>query len=842
MDSVSVTLLPSGLWILAQSLVILIMLVVLGYHLYFKQRSRALLSDAADVTDLAAKKQMLEAEKNELSRWLSEQNQNILKLKGEREEQERLRTEIGELKEECTQKEQELATIKNSLGDLGSRNYVQEQVFKNLLENVDKLEEKKGEIQRQLEPDYERYREIGVRIDDARDELSRVRSDIDDLTTRLNEKNQALEQTDITRNDLLLQTRLLENRKKELEIDVEESERTLHTVQTNIEVTQAELAGLKSKAASLNERLNEKTEALNKFQEKRDTLEIQTSLLDNRKQELQIDVQELGDKRNSTRAKFDEAWADLLTLRSETENLNTRRDEEQAAIERLTNKRDVLNQEISQIEQTKKRLEKDAKEARESLASIAGTIEKHKDNEADARHSLGAAVQSRLEKDFEIIKLSSEIERLEGKKIDKSRELNKLRKEMDECRVENEQQPGTNQLAIYEDLLRQSPWLDQHSFGGKPKEKDDEIALIIELQDRLKSRGLSFSDRVVKAFHTSLKCNSINPLTVLAGISGTGKTLLPVAYAGLMGMHSLVVAVQPRWDSPQDMFGFYNYLEKTYKATDLARALVGMDPYNFRDQHEGKIEDRMLLVLLDEMNLARTEYYFSEFLSKLELRRLVKDPALPENRLNSEIKLDTGPGGGDRFSNLWVGENVIFVGTMNEDESTQTLSDKVLDRSNVLRFGRPKGDMNITYEVDLRDVKTDGYLPAKTWHSWYRKSGDIFPWTDQTSKWLETLNDALEPIRRSFGYRVQESIRTYLANYPGAMEADTYKTAFADQLEQKIIPKLRGIDLHETSTAIALESIANILDEVGDADLSETFRKAREDRSTGMFIWPGVSR
>ena len=841
MDSVSVTLLPSGLWILAQSLVILIMLIVLGYHLYFKQRSRALLSDAADVTDLAAKKQMLEAEKNELSLWLSEQNQNILKLKGEREEQERLRTEIANLKEACAEKEQELATIKNSLGDLGSRNYVQEQVFKNLLENVDKLEEKKGEIQRQLEPDYERYREIGARIVDARDELSRVRSDIDDLTTRLNEKNQVLEQTEITRNDLLLQTSILENRKKELEIDVAESERTLDTAQINIEVTGVELAGLKSKTEYLNQGLDEKTEALKKFQEKRDALEIQTSLLDNRKQELQIDVQELGDKLKSTRAKFDEAWADLLTLRSETENLNTRRDEEQAAIERLTNKQIVLNQEVSRLETNKIRLEKDAKEARESLASIAGTIEKHKENEADARHSLGAAVQSRLEKDFEIIKLSSEIERLEGKKIDKSRELNKLRKEMDECRVENEQQPATNELAIYEDLLRQSPWLNQDSFGGKPKEKDDEIALIFDLQDRLKAQGLRFSDRVIKAFHTSLKCNDINPLTVIAGISGTGKTLLPVAYAELMGMHSLVVAVQPRWDSPQDMFGFYNYLEKTYKATDLARALVGMDHYNFLDQSQEKITDRILLVLLDEMNLARTEYYFSEFLSKLELRRLVKDPSYHDNRRNAEIKLDTGPGSGDRFSNLWVGDNVLFVGTMNEDETTQTLSDKVLDRSNVLRFGRPKEIIN-SLEENQKGFSGEGYLPINTWRSWCRKSSEVFSWTDKANMWLKDLNDALEPIRRSFGYRVQESIRTYMANYPSSSESEVFKIAFADQLEQKIIPKLRGIDLHESSTSLALEEISNILDQVGDDELSETFQKARSDKSTGMFIWPGVSR
>lgn len=841
MDSVSVPLLPTGLWILAQSLVILILIVVSSYHFYFRQRVRALLSDAKDVADLAARKETLEAEKGELNRWILDQNQEILKLKGEREQQERLRIEIGDLKETCTGKEQELTNLKNSLGDLGSRNYVQEQVFKNLLENVDKLEEKKGEIERQLEPDYQRYREIANLIVDARDELSRVKSDMDTLTTSLNEKNQALIQTEITRNDLVVQTSLLENSKKKLKIDVAESERTLDTARINIEITRTELAGLKSKTEYLNQGLDEKTEALKRSQEKRDALEIQTSLLDSRKKELEIDVEDSRKMIKTTQANIDDAWEELNRLRSEMDTLNTLLGEKDEALKRLCNKEVVLNQDITQLENNKKRLQKDVKEAEESFESIHPAIKALKENEAEARQSLGLAIQSRFEKDLEVIKLSSQIEKLQDKKLAKWQELARLRKKVDTSRIVDEQQPATNELAIYEDLLRQSPWLNQDSFGGKPKEKDDEIALIFDLQDRLKAQGLRFSDRVIKAFHTSLKCNYINPLTVIAGISGTGKTLLPVAYAELMGMHSLVVAVQPRWDSPQDMFGFYNYLEKTYKATDLARALVGMDHYNFLDQSQEKITDRILLVLLDEMNLARTEYYFSEFLSKLELRRLVKDPSYHDNRRNAEIKLDTGPGSGDRFSNLWVGDNVLFVGTMNEDETTQTLSDKVLDRSNVLRFGRPKEIIN-SLEENQKGFSGEGYLPINTWRSWCRKSSEVFSWTDKANMWLKDLNDALEPIRRSFGYRVQESIRTYMANYPSSSESEVFKIAFADQLEQKIIPKLRGIDLHEISTSLALEEISNILDQVGDDELSETFQKARSDKSTGMFIWPGVSR
>src|ERR1035441_2314743 len=99
-------------------------------------------------------------------------------------------------------------------------------------------------------------------------------------------------------------------------------------------------------------------------------------------------------------------------------------------------------------------------------------------------------------------------------------------------------------------------------------------------------------------------------------------------------------------------------------------------------------KDQMLLLLLDEMNLARIEYYFSDFLSRLEQRRgrKIEDA---QRRQEVSLLVDAGslpPGEAPRF--IFPDFNVLFVGTMNEDESTQSLSDKVIDRANVLRIGR----------------------------------------------------------------------------------------------------------------------------------------------------------
>jgi hypothetical protein len=108
--------------------------------------------------------------------------------------------------------------------------------------------------------------------------------------------------------------------------------------------------------------------------------------------------------------------------------------------------------------------------------------------------------------------------------------------------------------------------------------------------------------------------------------------------------------------------------------------------------------------------------------------------------------------------------------------------------------------------------------------------------------WTETLNNALQKVGRPFGYRIQEMIRTYVANYPDVYEGNNYKHAFADQVEQKIIPKLRGIDIMEQASSAALDEIAQIIEQLDDKELTETFQFASQDKTTGLFIWPGVPR
>ena len=359
---------------------------------------------------------------------------------------------------------------------------------------------------------------------------------------------------------------------------------------------------------------------------------------------------------------------------------------------------------------------------------------------------------------------------------------------------------------------------------NKPQKEIDSLE---EFKAGLEKMALSFSMRTLLAFHTALKVQDITPLTVLAGVSGTGKSILPLKYAEFFNIHCLTMSVQPRWDSPQDLLGFYNFIEGKYVATDLSRLLYQYDKGNYAND--------LSLVMLDEMNLARTEYYFSEFLSKLEFRRALNqgsDADQAKIALSSELS-----------KKLSISDNILFVGTMNEDESTQTLSDKVLDRANVLRFGCPKFSDVKNESKSLAFDKTYA-LKKDLWSKWCHPSFN--DGRDFINKNINELNSALNSIGKPFGFRVRDAIMRYTASYPrfsdGELSLD-YKTALADQIELKILPKLRGLDCSSTITLTSLDKVRGVISETEDEDLINAFSQAyNQCTEMQMFIWQGVSR
>lgn len=487
-------------------------------------------------------------------------------------------------------------------------------------------------------------------------------------------------------------------------------------------------------------------------------------------------------------------------------------------------------------------------EAKSLETTIQAKTQRMKDMEGeiakllDIRNSLDALVKD-LEKRLERVEtqLKEALELLDQKQ----RELVKTKGALAE--VQGEVNAGkqvlaqaTAQRASWDDCWKDldTPYIANYSLNKEVEV--DEMKWLSDFSRKLKSHQIYFNERTIKAFHTGLKCADISPLVVLAGISGTGKSLLPELYACALGMNFLPVAVQPRWDSPQDMFGFYNYMEGRYKATELSRLLWQFDKYNNPDAEKRfKEQIPMNLVLLDEMNLARVEYYFSDLLSKLETRRGL-DPEIRERRSKAEIEIECNASAStEQRRRLFVASNTLFVGTMNEDESTQTLSDKVVDRANILRFGRPQ---NLGTKADKAGFlkENPSYISHQNWTRWHKRND---PRVAELKKLLAPLNEDLEKIGRPFAHRVWQAMEDYVALYPGPTQND-FNASIADQIEMKILPKLNGVELAMPGFTDVKHSLEVIISKVDDKEkaLENAFRASAEDSHSSFFKWRGVMR
>ena len=346
--------------------------------------------------------------------------------------------------------------------------------------------------------------------------------------------------------------------------------------------------------------------------------------------------------------------------------------------------------------------------------------------------------------------------------------------------------------------------------------------------------GFKFPRRILHAFHTALKTSEWSPITVLAGVSGTGKSELPRLYSHFGGVNFLPLSVQPNWDSQESMLGFFNSMDNKFDAQPVLQLLAQSQKKKTADYPFG-LEDVMSLILMDEMNLAHVELYFAEFLSKLELRRgmKIRPPSL-------DVKL----GASIPPYKLPLGRNVLWAGTMNQDETTKSLSDKVLDRGIVINFPRPTTLERRKQLKPLGDQTP--LLSRKLWESWWCRESKfdddmILPYKG----FVEEMNTSLSRVGRALGHRVWQSIEYYMANYPDVMEAQknndddhlakAMKVAFEDQLVQKVMPKLRGIETRGKSKSDCLDKIRTQLVN-NDYTIIDDFDLACEF-GYGQFIW-----
>lgn len=395
-------------------------------------------------------------------------------------------------------------------------------------------------------------------------------------------------------------------------------------------------------------------------------------------------------------------------------------------------------------------------------------------------------------------------------------ENSRLKVSYDNPTTREERIEAINKPYIREEL----PRLDESNIN--------EVEWLKNIKKGIKDYNIQFADRLLLSFHTALKTAEMSPLTVLAGVSGTGKSLLPRLYSHFGGINFISVPVAPNWDCQEAMLGYYNSIDNCFDAQPVLRFLA--QTQRERNRQNG-LNDVMNLILLDEMNLANVELYFSEFLSKLEARRDYEDgdKNIPKLLVKIGSKMDDEP--------LELGRNVLWTGTMNQDETTKTLSDKILDRGIILNFPTPLSLESRPRNSHLGPAAS--LIKRDNWKTWQNIDAGI---TEEDLKpyktIIEEINKQLNTTGRALGHRVWQSIESYIRLHPEVIYSDidskknAIKIAFEDQLVQKVMPKLRGLESRGPQ-GDALSEIERI---ISDYSIVEDFNKAR-NQGFGQFMW-----
>ena len=255
-------------------------------------------------------------------------------------------------------------------------------------------------------------------------------------------------------------------------------------------------------------------------------------------------------------------------------------------------------------------------------------------------------------------------------------------------------------------------------------------------------------------------------LIILEGISGTGKTSMPLELGRFFKHDAKICPVQPNWKDRSELLGYYNEFTKKFNATEFLEAL-----YTTLYRKDTN------LIVLDEMNLARVEYYFAEFLSIMEN----PDPA------NWNIELIGNIDAHDpklfMEGKIKVPQNVVFFGTANNDDSTFTISDKVYDRAISLFFDN-KG---IPFESEYQEAVEVPYSQLQRLYAEALEEHKIEDNNENLKKFEELDNFVIKKFRLAFGNRIMKQLRQFVPIYVacGGSELDGFDFIFTNKILKK---------------------------------------------------------
>ena len=460
------------------------------------------------------------------------------------------------------------------------------------------------------------------------------------------------------------------------------------------------------------------------------------------------------------------------------------------------------------------------KQIEESIAWLNNRLENTKSDSEELQKQLE---QLRTSKELEVASYDREIIRRENKLLKLNRFIEQRTELLTKLELLDLPQGG---------LAENSP-TERTGHDFSEVFGSDVSAVVAYIQVYLKEKGIYYSRNVLETFYALLMSND---LIILAGDSGSGKTNLVKSFADAIGGKSVIVPVKPNWTSSEDLIGYYNPLEKKYLSTQFLDAII----------EASKNPEIPYLICLDEMNLARVEYYFADFLSLLEEREsqpelrlyseaesthlvsecrmflsLVDEATSNSESINSFVDILKNEEFNEKLhklcgfqdgssllkyhsqlrknlgsylstpSSLVIPPNVRFIGAINVDETTHYLSPKILDRAHIIKFSSSLLSKWDDIEAEFEDTELDINLSVTL------SPADLnfrtsYPRFDREDKLVKSLlfiaEEYLEPLGIEFGLRSVRQAREF-AKHAEKFDA-SYEQILNSLVLHKILPKM----------------------------------------------------
>jgi len=279
--------------------------------------------------------------------------------------------------------------------------------------------------------------------------------------------------------------------------------------------------------------------------------------------------------------------------------------------------------------------------------------------------------------------------------------------------------------------------------------------------------GLYYTPELIRLFISAFGASR---LLILQGISGTGKTSLAYAFGHFLGNDSVIAPVQPSWRDRTELFGYFNEFTKRFNETELLTKM-----------YEASYNDNIYITILDEMNIARVEYYFAEMLSIMEMPSksewVIGLVATPWE--NDPKKIVDG--------NFTLPGNMWYIGTINNDDSTFMVTDKVYDRAMPIDINEKCAKFDVP--------KTEGInISDEYFESLFQEAYKKHPVSSEMLKKLDEMDQyVIEHFRISFGNRIMRQIEDFVPSYVecGGTEVD----AIDYLISSKILRKFEQLNL-----------------------------------------------